>query len=234
MRLHPSKLGAGVLVAVVTVAVVGAGTLVIGAGNLKQWINTDAGKSDKQRASEYEQGRQAFQAKYDAWLADFVGKGRDARTLQRVEMLVTPVAPEPDLATAVGAASVVVAARVDSVEFRPSATAVVTLTVTHTAKGNPTTSIRILQAGGPMPDASWGEGTLGFAASDPLLLPGDEAILFLEGPDSDGIYSVQSYTGSYGITGGRLTALEGNPFAGQVDVLSVDAFLAEVEGLAGR
>ncbi|MEO8207581.1 MAG: hypothetical protein ABI598_01005 [Chloroflexota bacterium] len=234
MRLNASKLRIGLLAALVVIAALGAGTLVLGADNLKHWINTDAGKSDEEKAKEYEQGRQAFQAKYEAWLADFVAQGRDPRKLQRVEMLATPVDPQPDLATAVATASTVVAARVDSIEFRPSATSIVTMSVTQAAKGDPAKTIRILQVGGPAPDPSSGEGTLSFAESDPLLLPGDEAVLFLEGPDSDGIYSVQSFTGSYAIKAGHVTALAGNPFAGQVDSLSLDAFLAKVEALAAR
>lgn len=234
MRRRASKLGVGHLAALVVIAALGAATLALGADNLKHWINTDTGKSDEDRAKEYEQGRQAFQTKYEAWLADFVAQGRDPRNLQRAEMLATPVDPEPDLATAVAKASAVVAVHVDSVEFRPSATSIVTLSVSKSAKGDPAKTIRILQAGGPAPDSSWGEGTLSFADSDPLLLPGDEAVLFLEGPDSNGIYSVQSFTGSYAIKDGQLTALEGNPFAGQVELLSVDAFLAEVEDLATR
>ncbi|MBI2776287.1 MAG: hypothetical protein HYX57_03320 [Chloroflexi bacterium] len=234
MRIHASKLRAGPLVALVAVAALGAGTLAIGADNLKQWVNTEAGKSDAEKAKEFEQGRQAFQAKYEAWLADFVAQGRDPRKLQRVEMLATALDPQLDLSAAVAKASAIVAARVDSVEFLPSATSIVTLSVTQTAKGDSVKTIRILQAGGPAPDPNWGEDTLSFAESDPLLLPGDEAVLFLEGPDSDGIYSVQSFTGSYAIKDGRPRALEGNPFAGQVDALTVDAFLAEVEALAGR
>lgn len=222
------------LAALVVVVALGAGTLVIGAGTLKQWINTDLGKSEKDQAAEYEQGRQAFQKKYEAWLVDFVVQGRDPRTLQRVEMLVAAREPQPDLSSAVATASVVVVARVEDVEFQPNATSVVTLAVMQVAKGDPAGVIRIRQPGGPMPDAQWGEGMLAFAESDPLLMSGDVAVLFLDGPRADGIFVVQSFTGSYVIEGGKLKALDGNPFADQVVSLSPDAFLAVVEGLAGR
>lgn len=170
MRLRASKIRVGLLATLVVVATPGAWDL----GDRtrqSQAVGQRRGKSDTDKAKEYEQGRQAFQAKYEAWLADFVAQGRDPHKLQRVEMLATPLDPQPDLATAVSKASVIVSARVDSVEFRPSATTVVTLGVSRSVKGAPPKTIRILQAGGPAPDPAWGEGTLSFAVNDPLLLP---------------------------------------------------------------
>ncbi len=230
-----SRISIRIPIVLVAIAVVAAATTVAFAGDdQKRIVDPLAGKSNQERMVAIQDSKKEFTARYAAWLADFAASGRDPRSLKRVEMLVTALDPQPDLATAVRNASAIVRVHAESVEFNASGSAVVTLSVTGSAKGTPGRSIRIVQAGGPAPDAQWGIGTLGYAASDPLLLPGDDAVLFLEGPYADGSYGVQSYTGSYLVNDGKLEAVEGNPFRAEIRAVSPDALLATTKAMASH
>lgn len=184
----------------------------------KQWTDTDVGLTDAQREQNYAAGRSEFQARYEQWLAQFVGSGRDPRALPKRELAAIYTPPKPDLATAVDAAELIVVGNTVSVRFEATTSALVTFAVEQVLKGVAGPTVTIQQAGGPMPDRAWGGGTLAIAANAPLLLPGDRAILFLH-RDTGGTYYVQSFTGMYRIENGVTDALEGNPFLPEVDGL---------------
>ena len=170
-------------------------------------------------------------------LADDVGLARrfhqvkkGSRTLERVPVNASYAGGKPTLREAVKDASLVVVGRVTKAEFEAFAGTHLTVEVQSAVKGpaRAGTSIRVWMGGGPFPDLEFKAGTLTIYENAPLLLLGDRALLFLEGPLPSGEYYPQSWTGLYNLEGGVARALEGNPFRAQVDRLAEAALVALV------
>ena len=174
-------------------------------------------------------------------LADDVGLARrfhqvkkGSRTLERVPVNASYAGGKPTLREAVKDASLVVVGRVTKAEFEAFAGTHLTVEVQSAVKGpaRAGTSIRVWMGGGPFPDQEFKAGTLAIYENAPLLLPGDRALLLLEGPLPPGEYYPESSTGLYNLEGGVARALEANPFGAQVDGLPEAAFKAMVEAEA--
>lgn len=120
----------------------------------------------------------------------FEAAGRPVSVLARRELLVASAEPHATLATSLGAASRVVRAEVTDLTFTPSGT-VASLRVLDTFKGVPG-HVDIRLAGGPEPDAEFGEGYLGIDPAVPFLLEGTAAFLLLDA-DADGTVHVQPF-----------------------------------------
>jgi len=100
-------------------------------------------------------------------------------------------APEPTLTDAARAADQIAVGEVTDVDFKVEGVSVVSFHISRRigpASGKALTGpdeITILQAGGPEPaDADWHGMVLSEAEADPLLLPGDRALLFLRADGS--------------------------------------------------
>lgn len=167
---------------------------------------------------------------------------RDPAVAQRLPVQALDVdsaTPAPTLQEAAAKATLIVHGRVTGVEFKagnPGVNTFVTLRVDDVLKGDDalaSSDITVVQPGGPVnyPDEHGVVATqlLQFPA-DPILFPGAEAVLFLA-PDSNehgAFWSAWPTTSQYRVVDGVVQAVEGNPFASEVDGLSPDAFMDAV------
>jgi hypothetical protein len=178
--------------------------------------------------------RAEFDRKFVVWVEEFNKENIDLRALPRAYSLAFYLPPLPGLPVSLGQADVVVVGTAEAVYFTPT-DAHVTVAVEQSLKGVTAGTITVLQSAGPTPFPSWDEPTLGYSENEPLLLPGDRALLFLEYDASAEAYRVQSFTGHYLINpDGKLSALEGNPFGASVNGQTVDQFAATMAALLAQ
>ncbi|MGH2607485.1 MAG: hypothetical protein ACRDHF_00225 [Tepidiformaceae bacterium] len=122
----------------------------------------------------------------DEVIAAWNQSGGDARSLPRVHIQAPAAALPETLEEAAGLAEDVVHARVTRQEFLPGGFNSVTLEVLGRSGTGRETSIEVTQMGGPMPAAD-GSVVLAEAEWDPVLLVGDEVVVFLwksDGPEA--------------------------------------------------
>ncbi len=87
-------------------------------------------------------------------------------------------------------------------------------------KGSVSERVTLVQGGGSYPAPDWASTTLVVAPADPLLLPGDQAVLLLEYHESPAWFEAQPWTGQYRLDeDDRITANEFNPFRIELTVL---------------
>ncbi|MGH9268169.1 MAG: hypothetical protein ACRD0D_08320 [Acidimicrobiales bacterium] len=190
--------------------------------------------------SKIPEGRAEFSRRYRTWLAEQNGLDLDLRRLPRGELAASYFVPtdRPDFATAVRRAEVVVLGVVEDIEFQagrgdestfPSPYVVVRMRVAASTKGAwPGTVVEFAQAGALWPAPDWSP-KLAFGIDNPLLLPGDRALVLLErGADYPGHpYYVPGFTGQFSIDAtGRAKAVNFNPFAAEVDGMPEARLLA--------
>jgi hypothetical protein len=71
------------------------------------------------------------------------------------------------------------------------------------------------------------------APADPLLLPGDRAVLFLKYSEPAGWWETQAWTGQYRIgEDDTIAATDLNPFGAEVEGSGLDEFLQLIESSA--
>jgi hypothetical protein len=104
--------------------------------------------------------------------------------------------------------------------------------VNDVAKGKGSGNVVINQPGGLYPTSDWKGVVVGYAVGNPLLLPGEQALLFRNPSGKGTFYSVQPVTGIYLIEGGELVAMPSNPFATQIAGLSPSSLLGQVSALS--
>jgi len=211
------------MVALLAVAVVG---LILGVTTLTSFgesgskgipfpTNPDVGLTDAERDAQYQAASKEFDAKFDLWLRDFMVSETDPWSLPTNEISALFVEGQPSLEAATKDADVIGFGIVRSVEFTPYV-ATVRFDLTDAIKGN-AGSVAISQSGGPYPSQDWKTAQLAIAPNDPLLRPGQRALLFLKINSASGHHYVQSYTGHYEIVDGKVLALQGNPFTTAMD-----------------
>jgi hypothetical protein len=190
--------------------------------------NPDFGLSNRAIQTNHAASRAEFEQKYRSWLADFVRSGRDPRSLERLSVNAFYEPGKNSMREAVQGATLVVVAQVSKADFEAFVGTHLTVEVQSVAKGpvQPGTIIRVLMGGGPMPTLDFKGAALAIYENAPLLLPGDRALLVLEGPLASGEYYPQSWTGLYNLHQGTVRALEGSPFRSQIDGLSEEAVIA--------
>jgi hypothetical protein len=194
----------------------------------------DSGLSDEERKELHEQGRQVSQQRHRAFVEEFVRLGRDPRELEQAPMMINTAGPRPTLAEAAAAAPLIVMGTVVEQRYEFDSTGflntVTTLRVENAIKGETIPEqIEITHPGGPepMPD---GHGVLVVAEAFPPVFVGESAFFFLRpsgGPHPER-YVQQPVSGQYPIVDGRTKALDDNPFARDVDGLTVDEFSERV------
>lgn len=189
-------------------------------------LNDDAKKQAMQRASAAEDTRQA------AFVKSFASGNRDARSLRREKINVFNAMEASTLVEAAALSPVIVRARVVRTDFNFSTLvggAHVTAKVLETLKGSTGDEVRIQQMGGPMLVGA--DEILAEAEMDPIMLPGDEVLLFLVADDalkSTGELRVLSGPGQYRLVGGLVQATGVNPFASEVVGLTASAFAERI------
>jgi hypothetical protein len=200
--------------------------------------NPDAGLSDAQRVARHTANTAAWEAKYRGWLDAFVKRGADPRSLHRENISAMFESPATDLPSAISQADLIVVGRAVKIRFVPGPRAYVRFVVERTLKGSAPGAVDVMQLGGPEPLPDINHGLLAIAENAPLLLPGDRAVLFLRrpplppyAPSPAGPFYVESFTGTYLVNNGWMTALEGNPFRGQVVVQTEEMFASLVTRL---
>jgi hypothetical protein len=77
--------------------------------------------------------------------------------------------------------------------------------------------------GGPHPNHDYKSGYFEYNEGSPVLLKGEEAMLFLV-PYKDDEYEVQNFSGYYKIVQGNIKALEHNRFKDEIEGLSAIEF----------
>jgi hypothetical protein len=190
--------------------------------------NPDAGLSDLQRAATYDQLRQQFATRYEAWLRTLDVTKLDLQKLPRHELLALYGPPQPSVDAAVTNAELAIVGTARGIRSTTFDGAYVTFSVERAMKGSSASSIQIHLGGGLRPTQDWSGVFLAERANSPLLLPGDRAILLLRKEPGSAVYDVQSFTGMYRVISGKVSALLGNPFAYAVEGQSEDAFIARL------
>jgi len=172
--------------------------------------NPDRGLTDAQRALRYSQSGSAFEARYISWL-EHLDVGRLAfGELPRTSILGTAVpAQAHTLEQAVAGAEYIIVG-------------------TETLKGHAVQEVTIVQPGGLQPTSDWKGVIIASAPQDPLLLPGQEALLFLTRAAGSTNFTVQPVTGIYPISGGSVEAALGIPFAPEVSGRALAAVKGQI------
>lgn len=195
-------------------------------------VNPDVGLSDEERMEKIAKFRVEFDKRIEEWFATFDFDSLDLASLERQEMMALHVPPSPDLPAAVSAADAIVLGRVTEVAFDPSGT-IVSLTVEQTLKGlGLSRVIRVRQGSGLWPTPDWKGATISDDSGDPLLLPGQRALLFLDSYEGQGAeFEVQSMTGHYRLRPEGIQPVDLNPFANAVRNEPEAAFTGRITAL---
>lgn len=173
---------------------------------------------------------------HDSLLAAMNADPAKAAALPRIELQFSHAAPAASLEEALAKATLAVRGEVQRVEFRkadPGVETLVTLKVAESLKGDAKDIVTVVQPGGPVIYFDeHGDRTpqlLEFPG-DTILFPGDEVVLFLvPNPNHAGAHwSAWPYTSQYRISGGAVTALDGNPFAADIAGMSPADLVARV------
>jgi len=175
-----------------------------------------ANMSAEQQEADHDRVWEAYQEKFAAWLTTATSGTTNFSTLARVDLQLLTDPPMQTLREAVRDADIIVVATVESVDFLPSHTAVVHLHVDRSLKGAADSDLTILQPGGPQPAGpDWRGMVLAQSDAEPLLLPGDRAILLI---GDGGVHKyVQPHTGELRIDGNRVTPLDTNHARASID-----------------
>lgn len=200
-----------------------------------------AGLTDAEKQAAHEANTAGYQQRYADWLERFVALDIDPGTLERLTFHGRSVEPRATLAEAVGDADLIVHGAAENIAFEfhhmyPLASVVFRVESSLRGDAAPGETIVVRFAGGPHPtsgDFRPDEAFLIYDEAAPLLLPGMEALLFLqraEGvPFKPGEYTPQNFTGVYLLEDGRTTALDGNPFGGAIASQAPAAFPALID-----
>jgi hypothetical protein len=174
----------------------------------------------------------AFDARLAAWVKQFNGDEERLQSLPRRESMADYQAPVQTLDASVDAADLIVLATAREIGF-DAHYARVELDVENVLKGDSPPELTVTQGGGPRPSPDWKSGSLVSAPADPLLLPGDRAVLFLKYSEPPGWWEAQAWTGQYRIgKDDTIAATDLNPFGAAVEGSGLNEFLQLIESSA--
>jgi len=183
-----------------------------------------------EREAKYEAHWDGFTKRLAAWNASLDVASLDLGRLRHSELATYSDDSKPSLDEAVSAASRIIVGRVK--ELRPSVTdmigTLVTLEVERTLKGESGGSITVLQSSTFYPTPDWKGVMILDAPGEPLMLPGNRYLLFLQ-EDPRFPPAVQRFSGYYELKGGTVHALELNAFRAEADGILESGFLARVD-----
>jgi hypothetical protein len=189
-----------------------------------------AGKNDAECEALINQRRAEFDRRYPIWLERVQRQPLDLRSLPQGSDTVEWGLPLPDLPSAVRESEAIAQVQAVDVHFVPFS-AEVTVKVERVVKGTLPSDLAIRQIAALYPGGDgdeWELSSLSVDDAEPLLFPGDRALLFLD--LSDGAYMPQPRTGHYRINAeNRLEALPSNPFGALAHGKPLEEFLGVVE-----
>jgi hypothetical protein len=173
--------------------------------NPKGIYNPEAGMTDAQREALHQQQRTAFEDRYKAWLGSLDPSTIGWASLPRNSIAAGYAPPAPTLAAAIANADDIVIGTVTS--MRPVMFGTYsTLALDRTVKGSLPATTVIYQGGWLMPTADWKGASISEADNAPLLIPGDQALLFLT-KDPRGDLEIQGFSGYYRVKDGLVAPL---------------------------
>jgi len=105
--------------------------------------------------------------------------------------------------------------------------------VSDSIKGGSRSSISVVQSALIVPGPDWSSPRIAESDAGPMLLPGDEAVLMLQATPQ-GTFIIQSYTGWYRVSGGRVAPSSKSPFGGTLMDTSPDSFVSLIRASAGQ
>jgi len=178
-----------------------------------------------------------WEAEQRAFVMEFERSGRDPRSLDRAGLMLTYGVPATDLEGASKFADVVILGTVEKTEFGGGGTlgaARVTIAVKEFLKGSAKSPVFVYQVGGPVLDG--GHEYLAESGGDPILLPGDEVLLFLitarqHPTKGDGFqpgFEVIPAIGSYVVAQDRVSTPGSNPLYEQLQGITKDDLVRAV------
>ncbi|MFY9531908.1 MAG: hypothetical protein WAR24_23640, partial [Candidatus Acidiferrales bacterium] len=145
------------------------------------------------------------------------------RNLPRRPVLATYAAPAAtSLTQATHDADLVI--RGDVVSIMPTAFdgTYVSVRIARSLKGSASGTVVIHQGGAIEPTPDWAGMFIADSEAGPLMIPGDNVVLFLH--KSGSAYEPQAFTGLYWSTLHGLKAVPGNPFGRSVEAQTVSTF----------
>ena len=191
----------------------------------------DKGLSDDEIRIKDRQMIERQREKNEAFVEEWVASGNEARSLPRYHMLASADSMPNSLAEAVAKAEIVARVRVSATNFQGES-ATVNVEVQELIKGQIGETMTITQVGGPRLDEPSGKVILAEAEWDPILLPGDDAVLFLvPDPMNAGSYTTVAAQ-NYRIENGVVRIPEASALP-ELAGASADDFLATVRAAAG-
>ena len=165
------------------------------------------------------------------FVARFQLQMRDASKLQWVGIMALADDPVYTFDDAVRYADLIVVGTVKRADFGFKGLVGATRLVVQPSEvlmGSRPKELIVLQMGGPMIQGN--QEVLAQAEADPILLPGDRALLFLVANDNvvKGTFGIIPWAGSYSLATGAPVPVEGNRFAEDVRGLSLADFRARI------
>lgn len=205
-------------------------------------------RATDERATEYIDGFNDFMARRARWIEAFQAAGKDASTLCRSPVMASYAPGPASLTAALQQADLVIEGAVTTVVYTPAGTmgtvrvvAIYKASDAATARlGTPRPAevqVSLGYSPEPGPGFSLDTGRLAFHESEPVLLPGARAMLFLQLGRVEHLppFAIQSFTGGYAIdASGRIVPVPHNPFAEQVRGLPAAQFVALIVRELGK
>lgn len=194
--------------------------------------NPYAGLSDAQQQALEQQQQKEFEAHYRAWLSTLDYNHMDLHGLPRVPS-TADVGPGQELSLhdAVAHADMIVIGTVSGFHPRPFSGIETTLSVDRVLKGPPTPTITVIQSGALQPTPDWSGVFIVQPVEEPLLLPGDRAVLLIQ-TAPDGTFYIQSGTGFYQVVNGAVQPGPVNTWGLSVRCMTEPAFLRQLTAAA--
>ena len=240
---------ASVSLAMLTVASVSA--LRAGPEEPKSVVDPEAALSDAEKRSLHSSLSDAWFKDASDWARSQTFTSDELRKLPKEELNATLEGGSESVKEAVERADLVAHVVVTSVvwaAFGSPFNAVISVNVVDYLKGSGSEGLLVVQAAAHLPGEGWSRrgAHIGQTSADPVLLPGDEAVLLLQkvgvvgagslqgdGRFSAGqtVYRVQSVTGSYRIHAGRAEPAEGNELISIEELSSIDSLVGVLRAI---
>jgi len=224
-----------VLVAAAALAAIGFALAFVGGGRAPDpRADPLAGATDAEKDAFFKAASANAEERSRAFIDEFVRLGRDPSRYERAGVMALVDPGAFTLPEAVEVAEVIVVGTVVAVSIDTSTASVwanVDMAITESVLGETGATFRFRQYGAPARD-----GVRTYIAqldADPLLRPGDQALLILEEDGhGSGVYRVMPWIGHYRIVDGRLQALEANPVKAEMDGRPLADAVAELRALS--
>jgi hypothetical protein len=172
----------------------------------------------------------AQMVKRDAFIRELAAKGVDAAALPTSEIMVG-LAPQPrTLAEAVTKSGAIISGTVAALNFSPSRTTA-DFIIDRVIKGkNKVSAKQVVQVEIGIqlePNGSFTGAYLGVTPGSPVLLPGHQAVLLMR-QSASGEWNAGTGDRAFPVTNGTVRSDSTTPFHGEVDGLTLDAFLQKL------